>query len=49
MPYQRLLNQFLTKALQSDKTQSCLDRLEQEVNKVKGKIVRVLKSAPLEQ
>ena len=42
VPYQRLLNQFLTKALQSDKTQSCLGHIEEEVNKLKRKIIAQL-------
>ena len=40
IPYQRLLNQFLKKALQTEaETESRLDRLEREVNKLKKKIV----------
>jgi len=40
VPYQRLLNKFLNKALQSDaKTESRLDRLEKEVTRLKRKIV----------
>jgi predicted DNA binding CopG/RHH family protein len=40
VPYQRLLNQFLSKALQSDdQTESRLDRLEKEVARLKRKIV----------
>jgi predicted DNA binding CopG/RHH family protein len=40
VPYQRLLNQFLSKALQSDEqTESRLDRLEKEVTRLKRKIV----------
>lgn len=40
VPYQRLLNRLLTKALQSEKdTESRLTRLEREVTKLKKKIV----------
>jgi predicted DNA binding CopG/RHH family protein len=40
VPYQRLLNQFLSKALQSDEqTESRLDCLEKEINRLKKKIV----------
>ena len=40
VPYQRLLNQFLNSALQNDsQTESRLDRLEKEINKLKKKIV----------
>ncbi len=40
VPYQRLLNQFLRKALQSDEqTESRLDRLEKEIIRLKKKIV----------
>ena len=40
VPYQRLLNQFLAKALQGNReTESRLDRLEKEVIKLKKKIV----------
>ena len=40
VPYQRLLNRFLAKALHSDaETESRLDRLEKEVTKLKSKIV----------
>jgi predicted DNA binding CopG/RHH family protein len=40
IPYQRLLNQYLKKALQSEtKTESRLDRLEKEVNRLKHRIV----------
>ena len=40
IPYQRLLNQYLKKALQSEaETESRLDRLEKEVNRLKNKIV----------
>ena len=40
VPYQRLLNRLLAKALQSDKeTESRLTRLEREVTKLKKKIV----------
>ncbi len=36
MPYQRLLNQFLNRALQNDvQTESRLDRLEKEINRLK--------------
>ena len=36
MPYQRLLNQFLNRALQNDaQTESRLDRLEKEVARLK--------------
>jgi hypothetical protein len=39
VPYQRLLNQFLSTALQSDdQTESRLDRLEKEVTRLKRKI-----------
>ena len=40
IPYQRLLNRFLSKALQDDKeTESRLTRLEREVTKLKKKVV----------
>jgi predicted DNA binding CopG/RHH family protein len=40
IPYQRLLNRFLTKALQMDKeSESRLTRLEKEVSALKRKIV----------
>jgi predicted DNA binding CopG/RHH family protein len=40
VPYQRLLNRFLTKALQTDvEAESRLDRLEREVNRLRRKIV----------
>lgn len=40
VPYQRLLNRLLTKALQSEKdTESRLTRLEREITKLKKKIV----------
>ena len=40
VPYQRLLNHLLAKALQNDKeTESRLSRLEREVTKLKKKIV----------
>ena len=40
VPYQRLLNRLLAKALQNDKeTESRLARLEREVTKLKKKIV----------
>ena len=40
VPYQRLLNRLLTKALQSEKdTESRLTRLEREVTKLKKKTV----------
>ncbi len=40
IPYQRLLNRFLKKALQADaETESRLDRLEKEVDRLKNKIV----------
>ena len=40
VPYQRLLNRYLKKALQSEaETDSRLDRLEKEVNRLKNKIV----------
>ena len=40
VPYQRLLNQFLGKALQIDaQTESRLDHLEKEVIRLKKKIV----------
>ncbi len=40
VPYQRLLNQFLNSALQSDaQTESRLDRLEREITRLKKKIV----------
>ncbi len=40
VPYQRLLNQFLNSALQNDvQTESRLDRLEKEINRLKKKIV----------
>jgi len=40
IPYQRLLNRFLDKALQSDsETESRLDRLEKEISSLKKKIV----------
>jgi predicted DNA binding CopG/RHH family protein len=40
VPYQRLLNQFLSSALQSDdQTESRLDRLEKEITRLKRKIV----------
>ena len=40
IPYQRLLNRFLTTALQAEvESESRLDRLEREVNKLKRKIV----------
>ena len=36
MPYQRLLNQFLNRALQNDaQTESRLDRLEKEITRLK--------------
>jgi predicted DNA binding CopG/RHH family protein len=36
MPYQRLLNQFLNRALQNDEqTESRLDRLEKEITRLK--------------
>ena len=36
MPYQRLLNQFLNRALQTDaQTESRLDRLEKEITRLK--------------
>ncbi len=39
VPYQRLLNRFLTKALHSDaETESRLGRLEKELTKLKRKI-----------
>jgi predicted DNA binding CopG/RHH family protein len=40
IPYQRLLNRFLKKALQSDsESESRLDRLEKEISSLKRKIV----------
>ena len=40
VPYQRLLNRFLAKALQDDKeTESRLTRLEREVTRLKKKVV----------
>jgi len=40
IPYQRLLNRFLKKALQADvETESRLDRLEKEIDHLKKKIV----------
>ena len=40
IPYQTLLNRFLKKALQSEaETESRLDRLEKEVNRLKNRIV----------
>jgi predicted DNA binding CopG/RHH family protein len=40
VPYQRLLNQFLSKALQIDtQTESRLDRLEKEIIRLKKRIV----------
>jgi len=40
IPYQRLLNRILTKALQNDReSKSRLDRLEQEVARLKKRIV----------
>jgi predicted DNA binding CopG/RHH family protein len=40
VPYQRLLNRLLTKALQSEKdTESRLTRLEREITKLKKKTV----------
>ena len=40
IPYQRLLNRFLNKALQADgETESRLDRLEKEIDRLKKKIV----------
>lgn len=40
VPYQRLLNRLLAKALQGDKeTDSRLTRLEREVSKLKKKVV----------
>jgi len=40
VPYQRLLNQFLSKALQSDaQTESRLERMEKEIAQLKRKIV----------
>ncbi len=40
VPYQRLLNQFLNKALQNEgQTESRLDRLEKEITRLKKKIV----------
>jgi predicted DNA binding CopG/RHH family protein len=39
VPYQRLLNQFLMKALESDgESESRLDRLEKKINKLKRKL-----------
>ena len=40
VPYQRLLNRFLSQALHSDaETEPRLDRLEKEITKLKRKIV----------
>ena len=40
VPYQRLLNQFLAKALESNReSESLLDRLEKEIAELKKKIV----------
>lgn len=40
VPYQRLLNRLLAQALESNReSESRLDRLEKEVNKLKKKIV----------
>ena len=40
IPYQRLLNQFLKRALQGEsQTESRLDRLERDIIKLKKKIV----------
>ena len=40
VPYQRLLNQFLSSALQNEaQTESRLDRLEKEISRLKKKIV----------
>jgi len=40
IPYQRLLNRFLEKALKADtETESRLDRLEKEIDRLKGKVV----------
>ena len=40
VPYQRLLNRFLSSALQNDvQTESRLDRLEKEIARLKKKIV----------
>ncbi len=40
VPYQRLLNQFLSSALQGDaETESRLDRLEKEIIRLKKRIV----------
>jgi predicted DNA binding CopG/RHH family protein len=40
VPYQRLLNRFLSKALQNDtETESHLNRLEAEITRLKRKIV----------
>lgn len=40
VPYQRLLNRFLTQALHSDvETESRLDRIEKELTRLKRKIV----------
>jgi predicted DNA binding CopG/RHH family protein len=40
VPYQRLLNRFLNRALQNDaQTESRLDRLEKEIARLKKKIV----------
>jgi predicted DNA binding CopG/RHH family protein len=40
VPYQRLLNQFLKRALQTDmETETRLDRLEREVTRLKKKVV----------
>jgi predicted DNA binding CopG/RHH family protein len=40
VPYQRLLNRLLTRALQMDReSESRLNRLEKEVNKLKRRIV----------
>ena len=40
VPYQRLLNQFLNRALHNEaQTESRLDRLEKEVTRLKKKIV----------
>jgi predicted DNA binding CopG/RHH family protein len=39
VPYQRLLNQFLMKALEGDReSESRLDRLEKKINKLKKKL-----------
>jgi len=41
VPYQRLINQMLRKAVQQERSmESRLDRLEKRVNKLKRKLVR---------